>query len=210
MVIKVYYSEISAHKEVKKRQQKVMMILESKQIPYEAIDITEAGRESDKDFMLTNGKAKEGSKVLSPQVFNEETYCGDYDDFELANENDELEKFLNVEKRPSIVRNGSQNGTAAINGTSRESSAEKQVVVEEKVVEELSSAEVASSNPVPTEEESPALETDAPPQESHTDGGDEEEEMSTSEPVPQPPAEESLDNIQPDPEVEEEEEELED
>lgn len=26
--------------------------------------------------MLTNGKAKEGSKVLSPQVFNEETYCG--------------------------------------------------------------------------------------------------------------------------------------
>lgn len=34
--------------------------------------------------------------------------------------------------------------------------------------------------------------------------------MSTSEPVPQPPAEESLDNIQPDPEVEEEEEELED
>lgn len=29
--------------QVKKRQQKVMMILESKQIPYEAIDITEAG-----------------------------------------------------------------------------------------------------------------------------------------------------------------------
>jgi glutaredoxin len=54
-----------------------MMILESKHIPYEAIDITEPGKESEKDFMLTNAKPKEGAKtVFSPQVFNGETYCG--------------------------------------------------------------------------------------------------------------------------------------
>jgi hypothetical protein len=54
-----------------------MMILESKSIPYIAIDITEAGKESDKDFMLSNGKPKGDSKyVLSPQVFNEDVYCG--------------------------------------------------------------------------------------------------------------------------------------
>jgi len=54
-----------------------MMILESKHIPYEAIDITEPGKESDKDFMLTNAKPKGDSKaVLSPQVFNGEVYCG--------------------------------------------------------------------------------------------------------------------------------------
>jgi glutaredoxin len=63
--------------QVKKRQQRVMMILESKQIPYEAIDITEAGKEVDKEFMLKNAKPRGDSKyILSPQIFNEEVYCG--------------------------------------------------------------------------------------------------------------------------------------
>ena len=54
-----------------------MMILESKLIPYEAIDITEAGKEADKEFMMKNAKPRGDSKfILSPQIFNEEVYCG--------------------------------------------------------------------------------------------------------------------------------------
>ncbi|CAH1392272.1 unnamed protein product [Nezara viridula] len=96
MVIKVYTSGISGNKEVKKRQQRIMMILDSKGINYEAIDITEPGRELDKHFMQDNAKAKDSKHPLPPQIFNEEDYCGDYEGFDLANENDVLEAFLKL------------------------------------------------------------------------------------------------------------------
>lgn len=68
---------------MKKRQQRVLMILDSKNITYEVIDITEPGRESDKDFMQNNSKSN-GATVsdpnprspLPPQIFNNEEYCG--------------------------------------------------------------------------------------------------------------------------------------
>ncbi len=54
-----------------------MMILDSKLVPYEAIDITDPARETDKEFMLTTAKPRGDAKyVLSPQIFNEEVYCG--------------------------------------------------------------------------------------------------------------------------------------
>ncbi|CAG7833984.1 unnamed protein product [Allacma fusca] len=127
-------SKISGSKEVKKRQQRVMMILESKSIPYEAIDITEAGKEKDKDFMLSNAKPRAGAKIiLSPQIFADELYCGDYDDFDLANENDTLEDFLHspkIEKPasrgPSAEKTEPKAEAVVTNGTaaSREPSAE--------------------------------------------------------------------------------------
>ncbi|CAB0002319.1 unnamed protein product [Nesidiocoris tenuis] len=102
MVIKVYTSGISGNKEVKKRQQRIMMILESKGIAYEAIDITEPGNEDDKQFMQDHAKPKEGAKhPLPPQIFNELDYCGDYEGFDVANENDELEIFLKMPLPPA-------------------------------------------------------------------------------------------------------------
>lgn len=113
------------------------MILDSKSIEYVTVDITEPGNETEKEFMQQNGKARSSKYPLPPQLFNEEEYCGDYEDFDLANEVDELEKFLkmtpavskaeiNLEKsEPSadekVVENGELNG----NTTSRENSAEK-------------------------------------------------------------------------------------
>lgn len=104
MVVKVYISGISGNKEVKKRQQRVLMILDSKNIKYDVIDITEPGREDDKDFMQNNAKSNGGTvsdpnprSPLPPQIFNDEEYCGDYDQFDLANEVDTLEQFLKVE-----------------------------------------------------------------------------------------------------------------
>jgi hypothetical protein len=44
---------------------------------------------------------------LPPQVFNEEDYCGDFEQFELANEVDNLEDFLKLppEERPQVNKN---------------------------------------------------------------------------------------------------------
>lgn len=104
MVIKVYISGMSGSKEVKKRQQRVTMILDSKHIPYTIIDITEPGQEAEKDFMQKNAEHN-GATIsdqnprhpLPPQMFNDAEYCGDYDDFDLANEVDNLEVFLKME-----------------------------------------------------------------------------------------------------------------
>lgn len=90
--------------QVKKRQQRVTMILDSKHISYTVIDITEPGQEGEKDFMQKNSEHN-GHTIsdptprhpLPPQLFNDAEYCGDYDDFDLANEIDNLEVFLKLE-----------------------------------------------------------------------------------------------------------------
>lgn len=62
--------------QVKKRQQRVLMILDSKNISYDVLDITEPGKETDKEFMQQNSKTRESKHPLPPQIFNEDAYCG--------------------------------------------------------------------------------------------------------------------------------------
>lgn len=95
---------MSGSKEVKKRQQRVTMIMDSKHITYSIVDITEPGKEGEKDFMQKNAEHNGGTisdptprHALPPQIFNDTEYCGDYDDFDLANEVDNLEVFLKLE-----------------------------------------------------------------------------------------------------------------
>ncbi|KAL3282602.1 hypothetical protein HHI36_005777 [Cryptolaemus montrouzieri] len=104
MVVKVYISGISGNKEVKKRQQRVLLILDSKNIKYDVIDIAEPGSEEQKDFMQNKSTSSGGTisdptprHPLPPQIFNDDEYCGDYDQFDMANEIDEMEKFLKLE-----------------------------------------------------------------------------------------------------------------
>lgn len=144
MGVKVYISGISGNKEVKKRQQRVTMILESKSISYSVIDITEPGKESDKEFMQQNSKSRESKHPLPPQIFNDETYCGDYEDFDMANELDELEKFLKV---PPGEGNPANGHLANGNTSSREPEAAA-VNDEEKM-----NAEDTKTNDEPTETE---------------------------------------------------------
>lgn len=150
MVVKIYVSGISGNKEVKKHQQRVLMILDSKCIEYVTVDITEPGKEEEKEFMQQKGKARDSKYPLPPQLFNDENFCGDYEEFDLANENDELDKFLKIspsvskaeitlektEQAPqsdekSPVENGDINGTTS----SRENSSEKEPVKSEETEE---------------------------------------------------------------------------
>lgn len=56
--------------------------------------------------MLLGGTASDPDPrhPLPPQVFNDQEYCGDFDQFELANEVDSLEDFLKLpaEERPQV------------------------------------------------------------------------------------------------------------
>lgn len=61
---------------MKKRQQRVTMILDSKNIQYTVIDIAEPGREGDKEFMQENSKTRDSKHPLPPQIFNGDHYCG--------------------------------------------------------------------------------------------------------------------------------------
>ncbi|KZC11891.1 SH3 domain-binding glutamic acid-rich protein like protein [Dufourea novaeangliae] len=148
--------------QVKKRQQRVLMILDSKNVEYETIDITEPGKELDKEFMQTNGIARESKYPLPPQIFNEEEYCGDYEDFDLANEMDELEEFLKVAPPASAtdtIRDSNQSKNIQENGntTSREPSTDKDAVaVQEESLEERT----ALPNKSPESDESKPVEHD--------------------------------------------------
>ncbi|KAK7085588.1 SH3-binding, glutamic acid-rich protein [Halocaridina rubra] len=73
------------------------MILESKNVPFVTIDITDPGQEESKDYMTQNAKPKGNNKVpMTPQIFNDAEYCGDFDDMDMANECDTLGDFLKM------------------------------------------------------------------------------------------------------------------
>merc|ERR1712012_839188 len=101
--------------------------------------------------MGSSGK-KEGQRhALPPQIFNGEKYCGDYDDFDVANEDDELEEFLGIpRKTPKAVK----------------VEEEKKEGEEEKKPEGEAAAPAEGEAPAPAEgEAAPAAEGEAPAEE---------------------------------------------
>jgi len=141
MVVKVYVSGISGNKEVKKRQQKVLLILDSKKINYEVLDIAEPNMEEAKEYMQNNSKMN-GATIsdptprhpLPPQLYNDEEYCGDYDAFDMANEIDEMEKFLKLAEDEIPISNAEikiGNGEVPIETKSKEATPEKNSAVQE-------------------------------------------------------------------------------
>jgi len=149
MVVKVYISGISGNKEVKKRQQRVLMILDSRNVKYEVIDIAEPGNEEKKDFMQNNSTSS-GATIsdptprhpLPPQIFNDDVYCGDYDQFDMSNEVDEMEKFLKLapdDKAPTLTSNANiklGNGEIPTTDVTSTETIEKSDAKDEEIKEE--------------------------------------------------------------------------
>uniref|UniRef100_A0AAZ3PSK1 SH3 domain-binding glutamic acid-rich-like protein 3 n=1 Tax=Oncorhynchus tshawytscha TaxID=74940 RepID=A0AAZ3PSK1_ONCTS len=76
---------------VKSQQAEVMRILESKSIQYELIDISVGGEVRDEM------RSKAGNPTaVPPQIFNEDQYCGNYEMFSDAVEEDKVEQFLKM------------------------------------------------------------------------------------------------------------------
>merc|ERR1711902_43938 len=99
-VIKIFISGNSGSKEITNSQHRIIMILKSLGIPMDCVDISAPGMDDQRDLMRASAKKKEGQRhALPPQIFNGEKYCGDYDDFDVANEDDELEEFLGIPRK---------------------------------------------------------------------------------------------------------------
>merc|ERR1739847_226512 len=106
--IRIFISGNSGSKEITVGQQRTIMILKSLGIKMDLVDISAPGIEEKRDLMRASAKKKEGQRFpLPPQIFHGEKYCGDYEDFDVANEDDDLEEFLNIpRKTPKAVKPG--------------------------------------------------------------------------------------------------------
>ena len=94
------------------RQQTIIMVLRARNIHHQTIDISAPGNQELRKFMRERGKKLDGQRnALPPQIFNgeEHRFCsvapgyyyhlltrGDYEDFDIANEDDNLEEFLGI------------------------------------------------------------------------------------------------------------------
>jgi len=141
MGIRVFISGNSGNKEIVTHQHRILMILESCGQEFEVVDICAPGMEEARDFMRANGKKLPNQRnVLPPQIFNGEKYCGDYDDFDVANEDDTLEEFLGIpRKNPPVDPNaetkteGEATDKPAVNGeTPMDTSGDKAEVMKEE------------------------------------------------------------------------------
>ncbi|XP_035535975.1 SH3 domain-binding glutamic acid-rich protein isoform X5 [Morone saxatilis] len=115
MVIKVFLASSSGSTAIKKKQQDVVGFLEALKVDYTQLDI--ACNEENRMWMRQNvptEKKPTNGIPLPPQIFNEESYCGDYDTFFDAKEDNSVYEFLGLPPPPGskeaekaqIVENG--------------------------------------------------------------------------------------------------------
>ncbi|KAK2856303.1 hypothetical protein Q5P01_005038 [Channa striata] len=103
MVIRLYVASSTGSVAVKKRQQEVVGFLEANRISFQEIDITML--EEQRLWMYRNipkDKMPEKGNPLPPQIFNDDRYCGDYDDFFQSKENNTVFAFLGFSSHSSV------------------------------------------------------------------------------------------------------------
>nr|XP_057936035.1 SH3 domain-binding glutamic acid-rich protein isoform X4 [Doryrhamphus excisus] len=101
MVIKVFLASSSGSTAIKKKQQDVVAFLEALKVDYAPLDI--ACNEENRMWMRQNvpeEKKPSNGIPLPPQIFNEESYCGDYETFFDAKEDNAVYSFLGLAPPP--------------------------------------------------------------------------------------------------------------
>ncbi|KAM6448342.1 SH3 domain-binding glutamic acid-rich protein-like isoform 3-T3 [Liasis olivaceus] len=104
MVIKVFVATSSGSTAIKKKQQEVVGFLEANKIDFKEMDI--ACDEDNRKWMRENvpGEKKPQNGIpLPPQIFNEERYCGDFDSFFCAKEENYIYSFLGLAPPPGSM-----------------------------------------------------------------------------------------------------------
>lgn len=108
--LKVFIASITANPEVRKRVQRVLMLLDGLSIPFDAIDITKPGNEEQRMFMREHAtKTDVKGNPLPPQFFYNEEYLGNFVDFEEAVEDDRIAEFLRLEPNSCRAANRAEN-----------------------------------------------------------------------------------------------------
>ncbi|XP_054474885.1 SH3 domain-binding glutamic acid-rich-like protein 2 isoform X3 [Anoplopoma fimbria] len=103
MVIKVYIASSTGSVAVKKHQQAVVGFLEANRISFQEVDITMLEEQRLQMYRnIPKDKQPEKGNPLPPQIFNEDRYCGDYEDFFQSKEDNTVFAFLGLSSQPSV------------------------------------------------------------------------------------------------------------
>uniref|UniRef100_A0A8C4N1T9 SH3 domain binding glutamate-rich protein n=1 Tax=Eptatretus burgeri TaxID=7764 RepID=A0A8C4N1T9_EPTBU len=157
MVIKVFTASIVGSSQIKKKQQDVLGFLEANSIAFEQLDV--AMNDGNRQWMRSNvpGECCPKSGIpLPPQIFNEDQYCGDYDGFFDAKENEAVPYFLCLaaaeKAEEEVVQNGKVTAeTSEILQKNEEEEAED--VTAEEEAEDATTAEEDKADGKEEEEE---------------------------------------------------------
>ncbi|XP_031437200.1 SH3 domain-binding glutamic acid-rich-like protein 3 [Clupea harengus] len=91
MAIIIYFTSVSGSRELKQQQTEIFQFLDAKKIQYKAVDIAQDS--SVKEEM----RSRVGNPTaMPPQLFNGDTYCGDYSVFFQAIEDGKAETFFKL------------------------------------------------------------------------------------------------------------------
>ncbi|XP_056339938.1 SH3 domain-binding glutamic acid-rich protein [Oenanthe melanoleuca] len=124
MVIKVFVATSSGSTAIKKKQQEVVGFLEANKIDFQQMDI--AGDEDNRKWMRENvpGEKKPQNGIpLPPQIFNEERYCGDFESFFSAKEENIIYSFLGLAPPPGTKETEKSDTTEKSDATEEKSEA---------------------------------------------------------------------------------------
>ncbi|XP_033832735.1 SH3 domain-binding glutamic acid-rich protein isoform X2 [Periophthalmus magnuspinnatus] len=193
MVIKVFLATSSGSTAIKKKQQDVVGFLEALHVDYTPLDI--ACNEQNRMWMRQNvpeEKKPTNGIPLPPQIFNDDSYCGDYETFFDAKEDNTVYAFLGLppppgskeaeqEKKAHIMENGTHADYSNTDGAPDDSI---EVPVEERngkahgQEEQAEDGEAEEEEAAEGDEEKVAEETEEPTEEVTEDtqaAADEEE-----------------------------------
>ncbi|XP_056681942.1 SH3 domain-binding glutamic acid-rich protein isoform X2 [Monodelphis domestica] len=172
MVIKVFVATSSGSIAIRKKQQEVVGFLEANKIDFKEFDI--AGDEDNRRWMRENvpGEKKPQNGIpLPPQIFNEEQYCGDFESFFSAKEENIIYSFLGLAPPPgSKVPETTEETSSLPNG--------ELVGGEQSSMEGIDNAEASGNNEVHKEDNEDG---DSPESEVKQDETTEEEEKEVAE-----------------------------
>ncbi|XP_010192296.1 PREDICTED: SH3 domain-binding glutamic acid-rich protein [Mesitornis unicolor] len=147
MVIKVFVATSSGSTAIKKKQQEVVGFLEANKIDFQQMDI--AGDEDNRKWMRENvpGEKKPQNGIpLPPQIFNEERYCGDFESFFSAKEENIIYSFLGLAPPPGTKETDKSD-------TTDETEAHTEDKGDEEAREETQSAQSSSEDQQESKEE---------------------------------------------------------
>ncbi|XP_069745038.1 SH3 domain-binding glutamic acid-rich protein isoform X2 [Narcine bancroftii] len=183
MVIKVFIATQSGSTAIKKKQQDVLGFLEANKIDFKEMDI--AANENNRKWMRENvpgEKRPQNGIPLPPQIFNDELYCGDFDAFFNAKEDNGVYAFLGLTPPPgskeahqtAIIENGEVTENKAI----FENISESEPATDEEPTHQMVDPQDAAgeSHKPDNEDEEPVTEEEEEDEEPVTEGEDEADE----------------------------------
>ncbi|XP_056297884.1 SH3 domain-binding glutamic acid-rich protein isoform X26 [Pseudoliparis swirei] len=133
MVIKVFLASSSGSTAIKKKQQDVVGFLEALKVDYTQLDI--ACNEENRMWMRQNvpvEKKPANGIPLPPQIFNEESYCGDYETFFDAKEDNMVYDFLRLPPPPGSKQAREEEGEGQEEEELRQLEEEEEAEVQEE------------------------------------------------------------------------------